>query len=450
MADLKQFLLPDIGEGLTEAEIIKWDVAPGDTVTINQTLVEIETAKAAVELPSPYAGVVTALHVSAGDTVDVGRPIITIDTAPDGAASNNTDATDATVPNGVHGEGREPVLVGYGPKSDGPSRRRSRTGTAVAPDPGWSEPEPIAAATASPVSSAPPAGPALAKPPVRLLAKNLGVDLHEVIPTGPNGTVSRVDVEQAANGASAGSTGAGPTRATPRHGAERETRVPVRGVRRATAAAMVASAFTAPHVTVFQTVDVSAMMALRERIAARREFSGIKVSPLALVAKAVMIAVAAASELNATWDDAAGEIVIKHYLNLGIAAATPRGLMVPNIKDADGLSLRDLAVALGELTDAARAGTTQPADLVGGTFTITNIGVFGVDAGTPILNPGESGILAFGAISRRPWVVDEQVVPRWVTTLAVSFDHRIVDGELGSRFLGAVAAILGDPGLALL
>jgi 2-oxoisovalerate dehydrogenase E2 component (dihydrolipoyl transacylase) len=446
MADLKQFLLPDIGEGLTEAEIIKWDVSPGDTVTVNQTLVEIETAKAAVELPSPYAGVVTALHVAAGDTVDVGRPIITIDTAPDGAGPGGADAT---VPNGVHGEGREPVLVGYGPKSDGPSRRRSRAGTAIAPDPGWSEPEPIPADTASPVASG-PTGPALAKPPVRLLAKNLGVDLHEVTPTGPNGTVSRVDVEQAANGVGAASAAAAPTPTAPRHGAERETRVPVRGVRRATAAAMVASAFTAPHVTVFQTVDVSAMMELRERISARREFAGIKVSPLVLVAKAVMIAVAATPELNATWDDAAGEIVFRHYLNLGIAAATPRGLLVPNIKDADGLSLRDLAVALGELTDAARAGTTRPVDLVGGTFTITNIGVFGVDAGTPILNPGESGIVAFGAISRRPWVVDEQIVPRWVTTLAVSFDHRIVDGEVGSRFLAAVAAILGDPGLALL
>jgi pyruvate dehydrogenase E2 component (dihydrolipoamide acetyltransferase) len=439
MADLKQFLLPDIGEGLTEAEIIKWDVSPGDTVTINQTLVEIETAKAAVELPSPYAGVVTALHVAAGDTVDVGRPIITIDTASDAAARGGPAST-AAAPNGVHGEGREPVLVGYGPKSDGPTRRRSRTGIAVAPDPGWSEPEP------EPVA----ASPVLAKPPVRLLAKSLGVDLSAVTPTGPNGTVSRVDVEQAANGPGAVSTVGATSRSAPRPGGERETRVPVRGVRRATAAAVVASAFTAPHVTMFQTVDVSAMMALRERIAARPEFAGIKVSPLILVAKAVMIAVGTTPELNATWDDAAGEIVLKHYVNLGIAAATPRGLLVPNVKDAEGLSLRDLALALADLTAAARAGTTTPADLVGGTFTITNIGVFGIDAGTPILNPGESGILAFGAISRRPWVVEEQVVPRWVTTLAVSFDHRIVDGEAGSRFLAQVAAILGDPGLALL
>jgi pyruvate dehydrogenase E2 component (dihydrolipoamide acetyltransferase) len=226
--------------------------------------------------------------------------------------------------------------------------------------------------------------------------------------------------------------------------------VPVQGVRKHMAAAMVTSAFTAPHVTVFQTVDVSAMMQLRERIAARAEFSGVKVSPLVLVAKAVLLAAAVTPEINATWDDASGDIVLKHYVNLGIAAATPRGLVVPNIKDAERLSLRELAVALGELTETARAGHTTPAALTGGTITITNIGVFGIDAGTPILNPGESGILAFGAVTRRPWVVEEQIVARWVTTLALSFDHRVVDGEQGARFLSAIAGILNDPGLALL
>ena len=262
-------------------------------------------------------------------------------------------------------------------------------------------------------------------------------------PTGPNGSVSRADVEAAA--------AVDAPRAPAERGAEvRETRVPVRGVRRLTAAAMVNSAFTAPHATLFQTVDVSAMMELRQRIAARPEFAGIKVSPLVLVAKAVLIAAAGTPEINASWDEAAGEVVIKHYVNLGIAAATPRGLIVPNIKDAERLSLRELALALGELTTAARAGTTAPAQLTGGTFTITNIGVFGADSGTPILNPGESGILAFGAVARRPWVVADQVVPRWVTTLAVSIDHRAVDGQQGAQFLAAVAAILTDPGLALL
>jgi 2-oxoisovalerate dehydrogenase E2 component (dihydrolipoyl transacylase) len=462
VADLKQFRMPDIGEGLTEADIIKWVVAPGDTVTINQTLVEIETAKAAVELPSPFAGVVTELHAAPGDTVDVGRPIITIDVAPNDSSGPSGRAADSI------SVGREAFLVGYGPKSeDGPKRRRGRgaaapaavmsaavTSAAVTSAAVTSAvaQAPLAAGQAQPVAAQAPVAPAvqrvLAKPPVRLLAKNLGVDLGGVNPTGPNGTVSREDVEHAADGPVAAS---GSALGAARHsGGGRETRVAVRGVRKHTAAAMVSSAFTAPHVTEFLTADVTAMMDLRARIGARPEFSGLKVSPLVLLAKAVIVAAASTPEINATWDEAAGEIVLKHYVNLGIAATTGRGLIVPNIKDADQLSLRDLAAAIGELTAVARAGTTTPADLVGGTITITNVGVFGVDTGTPILNPGESGIVAFGAVARRPWVVDEQVVPRWVTTLAVSFDHRVVDGAQGSQFLASVAGILSDPGLALL
>jgi pyruvate dehydrogenase E2 component (dihydrolipoamide acetyltransferase) len=291
----------------------------------------------------------------------------------------------------------------------------------------------------------------LAKPPVRKLAKTLGVDLGSVTPTGPNGTITRDDVTAAADGGPAAA--AQPSR-RPALAGERETRVPIKGVRKHTAAAMVASAFTAPHVTEFITVDVTATMDLRERVAARREFRDVKVSPLLFVAKAVLLAAAGTPEINASWDDAAGEIVLKHYVNLGIAAATNRGLIVPNIKDAQELSLLELAEAINQLTETARAGKTTPEDLSGGTFTITNVGVFGVDTGTPILNPGESGILAFGAVRRTPWVVgagaDERIEPRWVTQLAVSFDHRIVDGEQGSRFLADVAAVLGDPGMALL
>jgi pyruvate dehydrogenase E2 component (dihydrolipoamide acetyltransferase) len=287
----------------------------------------------------------------------------------------------------------------------------------------------------------------LAKPPVRKLAKTLGVDLTDVTPTGPNGTISRDDVETAASAPA-------PARSAAPAAGERETRVPIKGVRKHTAAAMVASAFTAPHVTEFVTFDVTATMELRDRVAARREFRDIKVSPLLFVAKAVLLAIGNTPEINASWDDAAQEIVFKHYVNLGIAAATERGLIVPNIKDAQTLSLRELADALGALTDTARSGRTAPADMSGGTFTITNVGVFGVDTGTPILNPGESGILAFGAVRRMPWVVGagdgERIEPRWVTQLAVSFDHRIVDGQQGSRFLADVAAVLADPGMALL
>ena len=432
--DLKQFRLPDVGEGLTEADILSWSVGPGDTVVVNQTLVEVETAKAAVELPSPYAGVVTALHAGVGETVDVGRPIITIDTAP-------ATGTQAAAP--PAGE-RQAVLVGYGPRP-GPATRRSRR---PATDAG---PTPTAQAVfvVDPTSTD-PAPPALAKPPVRLLAKSLGVDLAQVTPTGPNGSVSRADVQRAST-AQAEPGGAAVAAAA----AGSDERLPVKGVRKHTAAAMVASAFTAPHVTEFVTADVSAMMELRERLARRPEFGGAKVSTLALVARAVVWAVRRTPIINSTWDEAAGEIVIKHYVNLGIAAATGRGLVVPNIKRADARSLPELVLALGELTETARSGRTTPAAMSGGTITITNVGVFGVDTGTPIINPGESAIVALGAVRRAPWVVSdadgiESIQPRWVTQLAVSFDHRVVDGEQGSVFLSDVAAVLTDPGLALL
>jgi 2-oxoisovalerate dehydrogenase E2 component (dihydrolipoyl transacylase) len=290
----------------------------------------------------------------------------------------------------------------------------------------------------------------LAKPPVRKMAKTLGVDLSTVAPTGPNGTVSREDITAAAAG-----TTTAPAVASPAHWpGERETRIPIKGVRKHTAAAMVSSAFTAPHVTEFITADVTAMMELRDRVAARRDFRDVKVSPLLFVAKAVILAAQKTPEINATWDEKAGEIVLKHYVNLGIAAATERGLIVPNVKDADQMSLVELAAAIGQLTAVARSGKTSPSDMTGGTITITNVGVFGVDTGTPILNPGEAGIIAFGAVRRMPWVVgsgaEEHLEPRWVTQLAVSFDHRLVDGQQGSQFLADVASVLTDPGLALL
>ena len=439
MPDLKQFKMPDVGEGLTEADILRWDVKPGDTVKVNQTLVEVETAKAAVELPSPYAGVVTELHAAEGDTVDVGVPIITIDIGAGAAATGEpASAAPEQAPADAGPEERQSVLVGYGPR--GSTRRRTRKS---APDIPSAHPAFNVAPTPPPADAPETRHRALAKPPVRRLAKTLGVDITTVEPTGPNGTVSRADVEQAA---------AAPTPAVSGRTAlpGRETRIPIKGVRKHTAAAMVASAFTAPHVTEFITVDVTAMMELRDRVAARPDFSGIKVSPLMFVAKAVVLAARRTPEINASWDEGAGEIVLKHYVNLGIAAATDRGLVVPNIKDADRLTLRELALAIAELTDTARAGKTSPADLAGGSITITNVGVFGIDTGTPILNPGEAGIVAFGAVRKMPWVVDDEIVPRWVTQLAVSFDHRMVDGQQGSQFLADVAAVLHDPASALL
>ncbi|MFF8446932.1 dihydrolipoamide acetyltransferase family protein [Streptomyces leeuwenhoekii] len=429
--------MPDVGEGLTEAEILTWYVRPGDQVTDGQTVCEVETAKATVELPIPYTGVVQELLAAERTTVEVGSVIITV--AEEEAVRPGGTGQEEAPPQ------RQPVLVGYG-VSDAPARRRARTAAASAPRP----------------PGAPGGARPLAKPPVRKLAKDLGVDLRVVIPSGPGGTITRDDVHAALPPAAlpepAGQDPAAPSAAPPAapsaapaerspapDTAARETRLPVTGVRRATARAMVASAFTAPHATEFVTVDVTRTMKLLQRLKRDEEMAGVRVGPLLLVAKALLVAIARNPHINAAWDEAAQEIVLKRYVNLGIAAATPRGLLVPNIKDAQAMTLPELARALEQLVGTAREGTTTPAALRGGTVTITNIGVFGVDTGTPILNPGESAILAVGAIRKRPWVHRGTVKPRQVTTLALSFDHRLVDGELGSKVLADTAAILEDP-----
>ncbi|WP_210590229.1 dihydrolipoamide acetyltransferase family protein [Streptomyces sp. GESEQ-35] len=433
MSKEQVFLLPDVGEGLTEAEILQWAVRVGDSVEINQILVEVETAKAAVELPSPYAGVVGTLHAPDGETLPVGEPLITIL----GDASDTPDATDppAAYTDMATASDREALLVGYGPQEGGGRRRRRRPGAPPSPTP----------------VQAPATERTAAKPPVRKLAKDLGVDITTVTPTGPVGTVTRDDVRRAAEAGLVAA--AAPKPRTPEPAAE--TRIPIRGVRKHTAAAMVASAFTAPHVTEFMTVDITATMRLRDTVAARREFRELRVTPLLFLARALLLALRNTPEANASWDGSTQEIVLKHYVNLGIAAATGRGLIVPNIKHADRMSLRELAEALAALTSTARDGRTTPQSMMDGTITITNVGVFGVDTGTPILNPGEAAILALGAIRRTPWVVTdasgtEKIEPRWVTQLALSFDHRLVDGQQGSQLLADLAAVLHDPGLAML
>ncbi|GAB2777675.1 dihydrolipoamide acetyltransferase family protein [Nocardioides salsibiostraticola] len=481
---MPDYKLPDVGEGLTEAEIVTWMVKVGDEIAINDIVVEIETAKSLVELPSPYAGTVTALHVAEGEMVAVGTPIITVGDAS--AAPPELDLSNPAASGGGEGES----LVGRNKADRGPMRRARKgsaspksesaaatqmqlqgafaPGGAQSQDVVESDEDAVPAQDARPApESTPPSefvpatatSPqeirALAKPPVRKLAKDLGVDLASVTATGPNGTVTRADVEKAgkSSAGSAPARGAAAPRASASSG-ERETREPIKGVRKMMANAMVSSAFTAPHVTEWVTIDATATTEFVERLKKRREFRDVKVSPLLVLARAVMLALRRTPEINSFWDAHAEEVVYKHYVNLGIAAATPRGLVVPNVKDAQDLSLLELAGALGDLTATAREGKTQPADMSDGTFTITNVGVFGVDAGTPIINPGESAILCFGAIKRQPWVVTrdgvEQIVPRDVTTLALSFDHRHVDGELGSRFLADVAGILEDPASALL
>ncbi len=446
---LAEFKMPDVGEGLTEAEILKWYVAPGDTVTDGQVVCEVETAKAAVELPIPFNGVVSELRFPEGTTVDVGQVIISVDVSGGAGAGASTAPEPVTEPEPAEPQGRQPVLVGYGVAESSTKRRARRAESVDAP---VAAPEPAAQGQGG--LNGHGVRP-LAKPPVRKLAKDLGVDLATVTPSGPDGIITREDVHAAVAPAAAEPAPQAPqaveapapvAASAPAAGADaRETRVPVKGVRKATAQAMVGSAFTAPHVTEFVTVDVTRTMKLVEELKQDRAFEGLRVNPLLLISKALLVAIKRNPEVNAAWDEANQEIVQKHYVNLGIAAATPRGLIVPNIKDAHAKTLPELAEALGELVTTARAGKTSPGAMQGGTVTITNVGVFGVDTGTPILNPGESAILAVGSIKLQPWVHKGKVKPRQVTTLALSFDHRLVDGELGSKVLADVAAILERP-----
>ncbi|XBH21388.1 dihydrolipoamide acetyltransferase family protein [Jonesiaceae bacterium BS-20] len=484
MPTFERFPMPDAGEGLTEAEIVTWHVAVGDRVKVNQVILEIETAKSLVELPCPFDGIVTELHGAEGDVVDVGTVIMVVDVAPDGPAVSTPDLpaqeqdlsqaepvaapttpsepatqdqASATAPSqapepvststvtaaapaavlGVAEEESGSVLVGYGISQGSTKRRPRRPDVHTVQRPAGDE------AVRS-------------KPPVRKLARDLGVDLNSVTPTGPGSLITREDVLAASAQTEAkplatyASDVDAPWLASGKVSSDgRQTRVPVKSVRRRTAEAMVASAFTAPHVTVFQTVDVTKTMRLVKMLREDREFADVRVTPLLITAKALLLAINRHPEIAASWDDEAQEIVYKHYVNLGIAAATSRGLVVPNIKNAHRLGLKGLAEGIAELTSKARASKTSLADMTDGTVTITNVGVFGIDTGTPILNPGESAILAFGAIREQPWVHKGKIKKRMVTQLALSFDHRLVDGELGARVLADVAAVLEEPGRGL-
>lgn len=503
------FELPDVGEGLTEADILSWKITEGQTVAVNDVIVEIETAKSVVELSSPYAGTVEKIHVAEGETVEVGAALITVgggagaesgQDAPAAAAQSDSATGGAQgTPERASGEqgSEQKALVGSGPRPD-PVKRRPRKRPAAVPQ--RPEPAPAPRHTApvqqsaeqterkllrgglnnplgnlierasaliegglrrlpgtekDPVADGPvasiPRRVALAKPPVRKAAQDMGIDLADVQATGEHGQVTKRDLLSYAAHVRE-SQDEQPVQSNsfwiPKGaGGDRLERIKVRGVRKATAQAMVNSAFTAPHVSIFVDVDATRTMEFVKRLKKSRHFEGVKVTPLLILAKAVIWATARNPQVNATWTDQ--EILIKHFMNLGIAAATPRGLMVPNIKDAQDLSLLELAEALNELTTRAREGKTQPAEMSQGTMTITNIGALGIDTGTPIINPGEVAIVAFGTIKQKPWVVDGEVIPRWVTTLGGSFDHRVVDGDLSARFMADVAAVLEEPALLL-
>lgn len=431
-----EFALPDVGEGLTEAEILTWHVVTGDVVKVNDILVEIETAKSVVELPSPVEGTISALHADEGETVDVGTVIISIDDGADDALNPSPSSEIADPVDEMQaptGEEEPLVLVGKAPTDAAPRRRRLAARPAAAADVGMT-------AVASAPSPHTRERSVRTKPPVRLLAKNLGVDLVHVAPSFGD-VITRADVEAAAARSAvelAPSAG--------KMSSVRETRIPIKGVRKATAAAMTRSAFTAPHVTEWLTVDVTRTMDMVSRLKMDRAWQGVRLTPLVFVARAFLLAIRRFPDINASWDEETQEIVVHHYVNLGIAAATPRGLIVPNIKDSHDLNLTGLANSIDALVQTARSGKTSPEEMSHGTVTITNIGALGVDAGTPILNPGEAAILAFGAVRDTPWVVDGRIEIRKATQLAMSFDHRLVDGALGSHVLAEVGRLLADPG----
>ena len=460
---IEKVVLTDPGEGLTEAEILDIKVAVGEHVNINDPLVTVETAKSAVELPSHVAGWVAHIHVNEGDEVKVGEPLFSISTEPlsgdtEGDAGQAERDGQGNLGDDAAAQGGEEsvpsTLVGYG-ASAGQGRKKKRVLAREGDDP------------QVPIETI------LAKPPVRKLAKDLGVVLRDVLATGPGGTVTREDViaasqralgdpgpdaeapffpEESAQAPANLSQHMPSPKSQPFPGVtsdEQTTRVPIRSVRKRTAEAMVSSAFTAPHVTVFNEVDMTHTLALIEQLRAHREWRNVRLSPLTILAKALLVAIRRNPEVNASWDEERQEIVYKHFVNLGIAAATPRGLIVPNIKDAHLLTLRELADGINELAQTARAGDTPLAATRGGTITITNFGVFGIDSGTPILNPGESVIVGFGAIKEKPWVVQGSVVPRQVCQLAVSFDHRLIDGALGAELLRDISAVLENPSLGL-
>ena len=433
---MKIFTLPDVGEGLTEADLVNWLVKVGDTVTVNQVIAEIETAKSLVEIPSPWAGVVKELFAEVGDTINVGENFFAIQVT---AGATDDDAPD------------QAPLVGSGPKDDTPGRRRRRRkpapqAPAEVETPVENEPEietaPEPEPTPQPVQKSDLFAKVLAKPPVRKLAKDNGLELASITPTGQHGEVTRADVHAMLDGA----TPSAPAAAATATNGTSET-IKVTGVRKATAKAVTESYTTAPHITAYRQVDATRTMEYIQRLKTHPRFADVRISPLLVVAMAVAQAARNTPQANATWHG--DSYTLHHHVNLGIAAATPRGLLVPNIKNAHELNQLDMAQSIQELTQRARDGKTQPAELTGGTITITSVGPLGIDTAAPIINPGESGILAFGTIRQQPWVVDGKVEPRWVTTLGGAFDHRIVDGAEAGAFLADVAAILEEPALLI-
>jgi 2-oxoisovalerate dehydrogenase E2 component (dihydrolipoyl transacylase) len=433
MAD-RVFNLPDLGEGLEDAEIVEWKVSEGDTVALNQALVEVNTAKALVEIPSPVAGVVTTLHGQAGDVVKVGAPLVTfVVEGPEPAAEAGASAEEPE-------SKRQALLVGYG-VDEAPSAKRRRP--RLSPPGDRQAPAAVQAPAAIQAPADEPAGGARATPVVRKLARQRGVDLGTVVGTGRDGRITREDVMKATGAAgSAESAVAAATTATAPGVPGQDERIPVRGARRLIAQKMTRSWQEIPHVTSFHTVDATHLDALRRELS---EESGHRVSSLAVIVRALVEICRQHPPLNSSFDADAGEIVLRRSYHVGIAADTERGLMVPVVRDVDRKGIAQVAREMADVVEAARTGTASPEQLTGSTITVSNYGVFGSEAGTPIINHPEGAILGVGRIGPRPMVVDGRVEGRTAVTLALSFDHRIMDGADADRAMTALRELLESP-----
>jgi 2-oxoisovalerate dehydrogenase E2 component (dihydrolipoyl transacylase) len=449
------FLLPDLGEGLTEAEIVTWHVQAGDTVTVDQPIVEVETAKAVVEVPVPFAGRVAALHGQPGDVVAVGAPLVTVDTADrfaEPGVITSAAGRDQAAPDQAVGSGN--VLIGYGTSSGRRRRHRATRSSATVP-----APRSPAAGTAAMSASGVPAIAAngrlpVASPLIRRLARNAGVDLAAIRGSGRDGLITRADVDEAINARQAEPAPVPePARAVPEPapavppavGSAEATRIPIRGLRKSVADKLSRSRREIPEATVWVDVDATEMLRLRATLNA--DESAPKISLLALLSRFTILALHRYPELNAKIEG--DEIVMSPPVHLGFAAQTDRGLVVPVVRDAQAHTLEQLSIAVAERTRRAREGTLSPADLTGGTFTVNNYGVFGVDGSAAIINHPEVAILGIGRIIPRPWVVDDQIVPRQLTELTLAFDHRVCDGGTAGGFLRFIADCVESPANAL-
>ncbi|MET8265483.1 dihydrolipoamide acetyltransferase family protein [Micromonospora arida] len=435
------FLLPDLGEGLSEAEIVEWRVAVGDVVTVDQSVVEVETAKAVVDVPCPYAGRVVTLHGAAGEVRPVGQPLITI--APlDGGDEPAGHATYREEERAGSGN----VLIGYGTGHGTATRRRRRPRLAVAPEPAGAGPTGTGAGAAS-SDPAPPTAALVISPIVRRLAREHGVDLDTVRGTGPGGVIRRADVEAALTAPAARLAAVPDPQVGSAPVGDGDVIVPLTGVRKVIADKLSRSRREIPEVTIW--VDVDATGLLETRAAINAATPDAPVSILALLARICLSGLRRFPQLNARVDTEAQRIVQSAGVHLGIAAQTDRGLLVPVLRDAQRLTTAELAAELAATTAAARAGSLPPARLTGGTFTLNNYGVFGVDGSTPIINHPEAALLGVGRIVDKPWVVDGQLAVRKVTQLSLTFDHRVCDGGVAGGFLRHVADCVERPALLI-